>query len=105
MDRALPRELNRDLKQATERSILPTARADAPHLSGRLARSLQAYTRGNKAGIRSRLPYGNAIHWGWPRHHIHANPFIERAFSERGEQLVDAVGDAIEGFADRHGWR
>lgn len=104
IDRTLPRELSKDMKAAAEGTVLPAAKQQAPRRTGRLADSLKVSVRATSVAIRSPLPYAQPIHWGWPRRNIRANPFIERAIEEKGEALVDALGDGIEELARRHGF-
>lgn len=105
IDRDLQREALRGLKAATVREALPAVVAAAPKRTGRLARSLrvQATTRG--VSIRSRVPYANPIHWGWPRHHIKPNPFIQRGAEARAERILDALAEEMDGFFARNGFR
>lgn len=105
LDKALPRELTKALKAAAE-EVLPTARALAPKRSGRLASSLKASGAGNKASIRSALPYSNAVHWGTGRrahlrgpHNIAPTKFVVRAIDQRSNAVVDRLGDEIEQLA------
>ena len=110
LDKALPKELTKALKAAAE-EVLPTARALAPKRSGRLAASLRASGAGNRASIRSRLPYANAVHWGTGTrphrtgpHNIAPTKFVVRAIDQRSNDVVDRLGDEIEALAKRHGW-
>lgn len=111
MDRELGKELTRELKAAAE-AVLPAARSLAPRRSGALAGSLRAAAAGNKASIRSRLPYANAVHWGTGArrgkpgpHNIAPRKFVVRAVDANQDRIVDVIGDRLEKFADRHGWR
>lgn len=115
IDKALPKELTKALKAAAE-EVLPTARALAPKRSGRLASSLRASGAGNKASIRSPLPYANVQHWGGSvgrgrvggrggSTHINPTKFIVRAVDRHHEDVVDRLGDEIEALAERHGWK
>lgn len=110
IDKALPRELTKALKTAAE-EVLPIARALAPRRSGRLAASLRASGASNRASIRSKLPYANAVHWGTGArigkpgpHNIAASKFVVRAVDQRRDQVVDTLGDAIDDLAKRHGF-
>lgn len=74
-----------DLKEANAAaaSIVAAASASrAPRRTGRLAASV----RGNRAVGRATVsaggaavPYAGPIHWGWPAHHIEAQPFVVEA--------------------------
>lgn len=56
----------------------------APRSSGALAASVRSsgtktagiVRAGNNRRSASGVPYANAIHWGWPRRNITANPFL-----------------------------
>lgn len=74
----------------------------APKRSGRLAGSLTATTQPDAAVITSSLVYAGVIHYGWPGHHIAANPFLftaaqsaesswSRVYLARVTQLVNAI--------------
>lgn len=105
IDKALPRELNKGLRDALKDTVVPRAQADAPVRTGRLRASIKAGGTGSKLYVRSPLPYAGPIHWGWPARNIRANPFIQRAVEDRLDDVVDAMGDAVEELARRHGFR
>jgi hypothetical protein len=89
------RELRRTLKAAGDdledlkhvhatvaRYVSLRAAAMAPRKSGRLAGSVRGSQAKTSATVRAggaRVPYANVIHWGWPRRHIAANPFLVNA--------------------------
>lgn len=100
-----------DLKAAHKAAaevVAHEAHPHAPHRTGRLDRSTR--TAGTqtaalvRAGNNTTVPYGAAIHWGWPAHHIRANPWIQDA-AERTEpawsglylSALDAIVQTIEG--------
>lgn len=110
MDKEMSRELTRELKAAGE-VVLPAARALAPRRTGRLAASLRSAAAGNKVSIRSRLPYANAVHWGTGArrgkpgpHNITPKKFVVRAVDANQDRIVEAMGDAFERFARKHGF-
>lgn len=86
------RELRRTLKAAGDdltdlkavnatiaRYVALRAAAMSPRRSGRLAGSVRGNQAKTMAAVRAggaRVPYAGVIHWGWPRHHIAANPFL-----------------------------
>lgn len=97
-----------DLKDANAeaaRIVAHEAERRAPKRTGRLA----ARIRGNRAAGRATVsaggatvPYAGPIHYGWPAHHITANPFVIDAaqatedvwlplYEHNIEQLVDHV--------------
>lgn len=90
------RELRRTLKAAgvdlkdlravnldVARVVAPVARINAPVRTGRLAGSIRtgATQRGAfvRAGRKGTVPYAGPIHFGWPKRHIRARPFITEA--------------------------
>jgi phage gpG-like protein len=108
IDKGLERELRDHLKEAAE-AVLPTARALAPKRSGALAASLKATATGQRASIRSRLPYANAQHWGGtvgPKKtsYITGKHFVSRAVEMKQAVVVDKVGDGIDALARKHGF-
>jgi hypothetical protein len=86
------RELRRSLKAAGDdledlravhatvaRYVALRAAAMAPRRSGRLAGSVRGNNAKTSAVVKSggaRTPYAGPIHWGWPRRHIAAHPFM-----------------------------
>lgn len=102
IDRTLPRELNNVIRAAAEPVRAEAARR-APRRSGRLASSIRLSASGNRVSLVSRLPYANPIHWGWRKHGIKANPFMERAAVARAADVGDRVADEVERFFERHG--
>lgn len=93
------RKAGHDVKQLTRINkqaagvVTVAAKARAPHgiktrksrkryRPGKLSRSIRAGAT-TKAGViragSTRVPYANAIHWGWPRRNIKPNPFISEA--------------------------
>lgn len=58
----------------------------APKVTGALAASLSATTAPDAAILTSSSPYAGVIHYGWPRRHISANPFLWTA----GQQTESA---------------
>lgn len=104
IDAALPRELSRSMKTSIDRATLPTAREQAPHRTGRLAASLKPFSRGTRAGVRSTLPYANAVHWGWPGRNIQPNRFLLRASARTRDEALNIIGDNLDDLFRRHGF-
>lgn len=90
---------------ATEATLL------APRRTGRLARSYKPFTRGNTAGVRSRLPYAPVIEYGGTIRPQGVPILFERSAPvTRGlERKVDAVtARLVVGFdaaSRRAGWQ
>lgn len=82
-----------DAADAAGRLVAAQGSANAPRVTGLLARSVRAESDG--AGgtvIGSALIYAPVIHNGWAGHNIAANPFLSRALDQRAEQVADAYG-------------
>lgn len=104
VDRGATKAVNAGLRGAMV-PVAARAATLAPRRSGKLARSLRPFATARGAGVRSRLPYAAPIQWGWPKHHIKPSLFITRAVEGQESEIVDAVGDALEHLAGRHGFK
>ena len=104
------RALQGGLKDAA--SVVATeAAAHAPRRSGALAKSIRPYAAGNKAGVRSRLPYAGVVHWGGtikPRGvpiKFERRPFIAEAVDRKQDAIVARVAVALDAAVRRAGWK
>jgi phage gpG-like protein len=112
--RATDRETLREV-QGTLRNAAGIAAAQAALLvarrTGALAASYRAYARGNRAGVRSSLPYAGVVEYGGTiRPRGTAIKFrrslpVSRAVLRETDTIVEAIGDGIEAAARRTGWR
>lgn len=74
-----------DLKDAhreVAELVAQRAAPNAPRRTGRLADSVRPAGTQSAAIVRAgraALPYAGPIHWGWPAHHITAQPWIAEA--------------------------
>ena len=74
-----------DLKDANAAAgaiVVAAARPTAPRRSGRLAGTIRASRAAASATVRAggaSVPYAGVIHWGWPAHHITAQPWLSEA--------------------------
>lgn len=80
------------------------ARDDGPKKSGRLTRNVR--WSGTKTGAVIRaggvsVPYAGPIHWGWPRRHIGAQPFIVNAAEATEPQWSAVYQQAVERILGR----
>lgn len=96
-----------DLKQAhneVAQLVVRAASPSAPHRTG----ALVATTRGSgtqsaavvRAG-RSSVPYAGPVHWGWPSHHIVAQPWIYNAAVRSRDQWTGTYLRALEHIIDK----
>jgi HK97 gp10 family phage protein len=111
--KALDTELgNKAQTGALKRVMLETAeivaaesRSLAPKLTGALADSVRAQGRATtgvvKAGRGARLPYAAAIHFGWAKHGIRANPFVYEAIDHRRDEVINRVDRAISNLVEQ----
>lgn len=91
-----------DLKDANRRAadiVAPAAKAKAPRRTGRLAASVRAGAT-QKAGVvragRKSVPYAGSINYGWPKRHIKATLFINKAAKATEPQWTEAYRAAVE---------
>jgi hypothetical protein len=80
------------------------AQADAPKRSGRLASNVRWSGTKTAAVIRvggARVPYAGPIHWGWPRRHISAHPFVTDAAVATESQWSAVYQAAVERILGR----
>lgn len=104
-DKEIPKAIRAANKDAAD-LVVPTARAEAPQRTGRLARSIGARATQKsasiKAGSAQRVPYAGPIHFGWPAHHIKPNPFLYRALEKRmgevRERYIKQMDKIVERF-------
>lgn len=82
-----------DLKDAHQQvadMVRDIAAANAPVRSGRLRNSVRASGTKTSAIVRAgtarTVPYGPAVHWGWPNRNIAPNPFLWDAIQSSREQ-------------------
>jgi Bacteriophage HK97-gp10, putative tail-component len=89
----------KDANQQAGEIVAAYAQATAPRRSGRLAASVRSTKQVRRARIqagRAAVPYAGPIHWGWPAHHIAAQPFIADAATATQPTWLAAYQDAIE---------
>lgn len=82
--------------EAAAAALARTARP--PRRSGRLDRSLRA----DGPAVVSSLPYAGVIHFGYPRRHIDAQPFVLDAWDTAGAAIDDAAADALDRTLDHY---
>jgi hypothetical protein len=111
------KELRRTLKQAGEdladlkdvnkrvgELVASAARPRVPVRSGALAASIRPAAAAAKVTIRAgsaKLPYAGPVHWGWPAHHITANPFLSDAATRTEETWVGFYFDELQAVVNK----
>lgn len=112
IDTSLPREINAALREA----VLPIAshaRADAPHLSGALARSVRAGATARGAFIGARAPHAGVHEFGGiirfitrrGQIRIRPQPYIRPAIAAGTDDAIERIGDHVDALTRRHGFR
>jgi phage gpG-like protein len=77
------------------------ARGRAPKRTGRLARSVIGRNKGGDVEVGSSLVYAGVIHYGWPRHHIGAQPFLTDALAADAPRIVDIYRADVQRSLDQ----
>jgi len=96
-----------DLKDAHRQAatvVASAARARAPKVRPRLVTTVRPAGTKTAAIVRAgnaKAPYANAIHWGWPKRGITANPFISEAAQDTESTWVPIYSAAVENALDR----
>jgi hypothetical protein len=83
--------------------VASAASARAPRRTGALAGNVRGSRKAKGATVRAggaRVPYAGPIHWGWPRRHITAQPFISTAARDTEPRWVAAYLDAVQRALD-----
>ena len=79
--------------------VAEEAKAEVPHLSGKLGKSIRANATpkaGKVVAGKAAVPYAGVIHFGWPAHSIKPQPFIYEAMDKRSEEVFAAYAKQIE---------
>lgn len=119
--RRLAPEVDKGLKVGFRRVAKPIrdeGRVNAPHLSGKLARSLRISVVQRGVSITSRVPYANVQHWGGStgRGHqpgvpwsgsimVEPSLFLSKALEDHEDETMDEMGRVVDLAALRAGWR
>ena len=72
--------------------------ANPPVVSGNLAGTMRASRTKNKAVVRAggaRARYAGAIHYGWPRRNIGAQPFLSEAVDANQNEILSKLDEGI----------
>jgi phage gpG-like protein len=104
------KELQGELKAAVALAAVRAASL-APRRSGALAASYRPFAAGNRAGVRSRLPYAGVQEFGGtirPKGTaitIRPHRVVLGAIDDQAERILDHVSDAIDRACLRAGWK
>lgn len=85
------------------RSAAIAASAAAPRRTGRLAASIRPRATRFGAFVTANTPYAGAVNYGWPRRHIHATRFMQRADATIRITGPDLIERAIAQLIAREG--
>jgi HK97 gp10 family phage protein len=97
-----------ELKEAhrtVAEKVADRARATAPVRTGRLRDSVRPGATKTKAVVRAggaRVPYAGPIHWGWPKRHIDAQPFLKDAADELAGSVEELYRTAVARIVERY---
>jgi hypothetical protein len=86
--------------------VATDARSLAPRRSGRLAGDVRAGKAKTKATIavgRASVPYAGPVNYGWPRRHIAANLFMNRAADSKAESSAERITREIQHMINETG--
>jgi hypothetical protein len=101
-DKDLENELKGVHKSSAE-MVAKAARPMVPNKSGALLgtmRTAATLKSGRVALGKKKVPYGNPIHWGWPRRNIEPRPFLLDAFNANEPAILDDFEKGIERLID-----
>lgn len=99
----IPKAIQQANKQAAE-VVIPSARAEAPQLTGKLAQSIKAKATKKAGSVKagsSKVPYAGPIHFGWGRRNINPRPFLYRAIDRNTERIRAQYEEAIRRVVNR----
>jgi phage gpG-like protein len=102
VDKTLPKELARIHKRVAT-PVAKRAERNAPKGStGRLARSVRAYGTQKAAAIGAgvRIKYAGVQNYGWPRHHIVGQHFLENALHDSEKTMLIEYEAELDEFID-----
>lgn len=93
-------------KQAAA-GVAKEAKARAPVLTGRLAKTIKPYGTTSASGVQvggSKIRYAGPIHFGWARHGIEPNPFLYDALDVRRDEVFEAYERNLAKVLDEIGF-
>lgn len=93
-----------DANRAVASTVATAAAPSTPRRTGRLAASVRPGATQTQAIVRAggaALPYALPIHWGWPRRHITAQPWLSRAAQDTEPGWLPIYQTAIDRIIDK----
>jgi hypothetical protein len=97
-DQDLPKEL-KEAYRNTALAVSGRAYQLAPKYTGDLADSIKPVATLTSASVTAgngKVEYAGPIHWGWPKHHIQAQPFIADALNQQFPAITQYFDDAVD---------
>lgn len=94
----------KDANATVSAFVAGAAASRAPRRSGQLAGTVRGTRQLRRARIsagRASVPYAGPIHWGWPAHHIRANPFVTEAAQSTETAWVAIYARAVQDAVDK----
>lgn len=89
------------LEPVNEQAGALIAGAPAPHRSGRLAASVRADASSSGVVVGSALRYATFVHWGAPRRHLVARPWLLDKVNTSQTELLELYADHAQAVVDR----
>lgn len=93
----------KDAHAAVAQLVITAAAPAAPRRTGALAASVRGSGTQSAAVVRAgraSVPYAGPIHWGWPRRHITATPWLYDAAVASQDQWTGVYLSALEKIID-----
>lgn len=94
----------KDAHKVVADQVLDAAKPVTPRRTGRLAASMRSSGTQGAAIVRAggaRVPYAGPIHWGWPRRHIAAQPWLADTADRTQNRWEATYLAALEHIIDR----
>lgn len=76
--------------------MVPAARDAAPVVSGALGNSVHVVVGVSSFELVSDKEYAGVVHWGWPKRHIEAQPFLVEAARRTDSQATAVVATGFD---------
>lgn len=93
-------ELSDGPTQAAQ-AVADRARALAPKLTGRLAKSIRGEAANGVAMVGTNISYGVPVHYGVPAHNQRPQPFLFQAVDAEAKDILDAWTKDVQALIDK----